>query len=459
MSMTEGIAVPDQFSVAARINRLPITSFHRRLVAACAVGLFFDIFDLYMAGYIGARLLKSGFFTPNELYLFFAAAFAGMFFGAIVIGYAGDALGRRAMFVLGLIGYSVLMVLAAFAPSAGWLIAARFVAGLGLGAEYIVADTYLGEMLPRQSRARYIGFAYAAATVGSPVVAFLATFMVPRAFAGIDGWRLLMLLGGIGAFAGWWVRIAMVESPRWLEAKGRHAEAASVLAAIEREVAAESGRALPPPAAEATVVPSPHVPLSELFKGAYRGRLALMVAFQFLQTFGYFGFLIWAPTILLKEGFALVHAFLYVSLTMVLGPIGCLLGALMVERWERKWAIATLAIGIAVFGLAFAFSRSPVLIVLNGGIVTLLSNWFVVSFHPYQAEIFPTRLRASASGFAYAWSRFSVAVSAPIIGFILTRVGIVGVFTVIAAAMLLITIIIGTFGPRTNSLTLEAIAE
>ena len=243
MNQTAGSAVHETFSVAARINRLPVTAFHRRLVAACAVGLFFDIFDLYMAGYIGARLLKSGFFTPHELYLFFSAAFAGMFFGAIIIGYAGDVLGRRAMFLLGLIGYSVLMVLAAFVPSAGWLIAARFVAGLGLGAEYIVADTYLGEMLPRQWRARYIGFTYAAATVGSPVVAFLATLLVPHQFAGIDGWRVLMLLGGIGAFAGWWVRIAMVESPRWLEAKGRHAEAARVLDGVEREVAAEFRRA------------------------------------------------------------------------------------------------------------------------------------------------------------------------------------------------------------------------
>ncbi|MDA8048404.1 MAG: MFS transporter [Rhodospirillales bacterium] len=204
---------------------------------------------------------------------------------------------------------------------------------------------------------------------------------------------------------------------------------------------------------------SRHVPLSELVTGRYRGRLALMVAFQFLQTFGYFGFLIWAPTILVKEGFVLVHALFYVALTMILGPVGAFIGALFVERWERKWAIATLAAGIAVFGLAFAVSRSPVLIVLNGGLVTLLSNWFVAAFHPYQAEIFPTRLRATAGGFAYAWSRFGVAVSAPVIGFILMTFGVVGVFTVIAVAMLLITVIIGAFGPRTNSLALEVIAE
>ncbi len=459
MKRTEGIAAAGGFSVAARLNRLPVTPFHRRLVLICAIGLFFDIFDLYMSGYIGARLLKTGFFTHGELYLFFSAAFAGMFFGAIAMGYTGDVLGRRAMFVLGLIGYSVLMILAAFSPSAGWLIAARFVAGLGLGAEYIISDTYLGEMLPRRSRARYISLTYAGATIGSPVVAFLATWLVPHQFGAIDGWRVLMVLGGIGAFAGWWMRIAMVESPRWLEAKGRHAEAARILDAIEAEVAKESGRALPAPQEEVAVVVSERVPLGELFAGAYRGRLALMVAFQFLQTFGYFGFLIWAPTILVKEGFALVHALLYVALTMILGPIGALVGAVFVERWERKWAISVLALGIAVFGLAFAFSRSPMLIVINGGLVTLLSNWFSAVFHPYQMEIFPTRLRATAGGFAYAWSRFSVAVSAPLIGFILEGTGVVGVFAVIAAAMVLITIIIGAFGPRTNSLALEVIAE
>ena len=86
MNGTERIAAEGQLSVAARLNRLPVTSFHRRLVLICAIGLFFDIFDLYMSGYIGARLLKSGFFTHGELYLFFSAAFAGMFFGAIAIG-------------------------------------------------------------------------------------------------------------------------------------------------------------------------------------------------------------------------------------------------------------------------------------------------------------------------------------------------------------------------------------
>jgi putative MFS transporter len=183
----------------------------------------------------------------------------------------------------------------------------------------------------------------------------------------------------------------------------------------------------------------------------------MLVIFQTLQTFGFYGFSNWAPTFLLKRGFTLLHSLKYTLLIALVAPVGPLFAAATSDRMERKWTIAALAILVAAFGLGFALWSAPALIVVSGAAVTLCNNAFSANFHAYQSELFPTRIRATGVGFTYAWSRLSAALSSFIIAGVLVR-GVSAVFAMLAAAMTGVALVIALMGPRTNRVSLEELA-
>ena len=166
-----------------------------------------------------------------------------------------------------------------------------------------------------------------------------------------------------------------------------------------------------------------------------------------------------APTFLLKRGFSLLHSLEYTLLIALASPIGPLLAVATSDRMERKWTIVVLAILVAAFGLGFAGAATPVMVVAFGALLTLSNYWFSAAFHAYQAELFPTRLRATGVGFTYSWSRLSAVFSSLLIGAVLVRGGVGAVFTLLAAAMCGVALIIGVLGPRTNRIALEQLAS
>jgi len=185
----------------------------------------------------------------------------------------------------------------------------------------------------------------------------------------------------------------------------------------------------------------------------------MLVAFNILQTFGYYGFTSWVTTLLFQEHVEFVHSLEYTAIIALANPVGPIVAMYFADRLERKWQIAALAIVIAIAGLAFGAVRSPIAIILWGIAIALSINWFSSAFHAYQAELYPTRIRAQGVGFVYSFGRLSAigvgyAVAAVARGF-----GTQGVFAMIAAAMVLVAVIIAVFGPQTNRLELETISS
>ena len=181
--------------------------------------------------------------------------------------------------------------------------------------------------------------------------------------------------------------------------------------------------------------------------------------FNFFQTFGYYGFAAWVPTLLIAKGIHVTQSLEYSFIIAIANPIGPVLCTLVADRMERKWQICCAAVGIAVFGLLFAGQMDPAMLIVLGVLITLSNNWLSYSFHNYQAELFPTRIRSRAVGFVYAWSRLSAALSGLVIAFFLTVGGVEAVFVFIAFSMLIVVLSIGGFGPRTTGLALEAISH
>jgi MFS transporter, putative metabolite:H+ symporter len=457
--------------IAARLDRLPSARHIWYLVTLISLGHCFEIYDLFLTAYIAPGLNKAGMFTPESLGVFNVlgplgvggigtfvfALFAGLFIGTIVFGYVPDRYGRRTIFTYSLLWYSACTLVMAFQTSGFGIDLWRFLSGIGIGIELVTIDTYVSELVPRGERGRAFAYNQFVGFCVVPILALLAWILVPRAPFGFDGWRIVVILGSIGALVVWWLRRPLPESPRWLARHGRFDDAERVTATIEAQVAAQKGT-LPPvgaPLAEETGQGR----FSEIWQPPYARRAVILSIFNFFQTFGYYGFAAWVPTLLIAKGITITMSLEYSFIIAIANPVGPLLGTLIADRLERKWQISLAAVGIGVFGLLFAAQQGAGMLILFGVLVTLCNNWLSFAFHNYQAELFPTRIRSRAVGFVYAWSRLSAAISGLAIAFFLGIGGVTAVFIFIAIAMAIVVITIGGFGPRTRGLALEAISH
>ena len=403
--------------VAARLDRLPYTATLKRFVLLISLGGIFELYDLFLNAYIAPGLVRSGLFTtspagffdPHGVGFFVFSTFAGMWVGCVCFGFIADRFGRRSIFTFALVWYSLATAVMAFQSTAEGIVLWRFIAAVGVGLEQITIDTFLPELVPPKNRgaafARYQFIEFLIV----PVVALLGWLWIPHRFMEMDGWRWVVLLGSVGALSAWWLRRALPESPRWLALHGHDAKAEVVLAKIEAGAAKDVGLdSLPPP-------PPHHEPviakssIMELFKPPYAKRTLVLSIFNLMQTIGFYGFGSWVPTLLIAKGITVTTSLQYAFIIALANPVGPLLGLLFADKMERRYQIACAGVLVGIFIYLFAIQTNPALIIVLGVLVTLSNNWISFVFHGYQAEQYPTRIRARAVGFVYSWSRVSAA--------------------------------------------------
>jgi putative MFS transporter len=441
-------------SIAARLNRLPPTRTHRHATIIAGVGTFFDLFDIFLAGVLGTVLTDK--FQLDRLWLpaVIASAFVGMFIGAMLLGQVADHLGRRTAFLLNLAIYSGFTFIGAFSMNATMLIASRFAAGIGIGAELPLVDAYLSELLPTRLRGRYTAWAYTLGFLGVPAAGLLGRILVPLQPFGVDGWRWLFVAGSLGAIIVWFGRTSLPESPRWLESVGRTAEAEKIVERMEREAASVAD--LPDPNVDETA-PVGRAELSALFSERYRTRMLMLSIFHVFQTVGYYGFGTLVPLVLAAKGYSVVTSLTFTTLTFLGYPIGSALSLPIVERVDRRWLIVGSALLMSVFGIGLGYSSSPAVIVALGFMYTAASNVFSNGLHIFQVEIFPTFVRATAAGACYGLSRLSSAAMPFILLPVLQRWGAGVMFTVVAVALWIVILDIALFAPSTTGRSLEEV--
>ena len=454
-------------AILARLDRLPVTRHLWVMVGLLSLGGMFEFYDLFMTAYVIPGLVKSGLLTGVSVAifsgpaLFVAATFGGLFVGTFVFGFVADRYGRRAIFTWSMLWYCAATLIMAFQGTGLSVCLWRFIAGIGIGVELVTIDTYIAELVPKHFRGRAFAFNQTIQFAVVPIVALLAYKLVPLTPLGFDGWRWVMLIGSVGALFVWFIRRALPESPRWLIQRGRVAEAEAITAAMEARVRQDlGGAALPAPAAHAVEKAEAAGRLSEIFQPPYRSRTIMLMVFQFFQTFGFYGFAAWVPTLIAQQtGITLGSSLLYAFVIAIASPFGPLLAMSFADRIERKWQLVGAAVGVGVFGLLFSMQTSMALLILFGVLITLSNNVLSYSFHGYQTELFPTRVRARAVGFTYSFSRISTVFASFIIAYFLKEAGTTGVFGLIAFASAMVVISIGGFGPRTRNLELEQISR
>lgn len=462
---------PDALShaaeITARIDRLPecrSTWIPAILVSLAAI---FEIYDLFQTAYVPPGLIRSGIFGHSgvglfglsDQALFGAATFLGLFIGATCFSSTADRFGRRVIFVYALLEYSLASVVLVFQTTALGIDLARMVAGIGIGVQLVTIDTYLVELTPAAMRGRAFAINHFVQYLAVPSLAFLAWLLIPIDPLGVAGWRWVVLIGASGALVIWALQRRLPESPRWLALQGRGAEAEAVAAEMEARALRATGQPLPPVGPVRAVVKS-DASFRDIWRQPYTGRTVMMMVFNFFQTIGFFGFTNWLPALLSAQGHGFTKSLFYAFCIAWAYPITPIIWGLTVaERFERKWLIVAAALGVGICGPLFALMSDPALVVIFGVLITAFSTLLSLSYHPYQAELFPTKIRARAVGFVYSFSRLSTAITSFLIAFFLNHYGTGGVFALISFSMLMVMVSIGVFGPCTRGRSLEEISH
>ncbi|CCC80961.1 MFS transporter [Thermoproteus tenax] len=452
---------PGGYTIAARLERLPWTSFHTRLLVLLSIGEFFELYDLFVGGFAVVPISHYyGISLASAIYYTIALLFLGAFVGAIAFTLIGDAWGRRSALLFNLALMSLAYLATPFAPDPLTLGLLRFLAGLGVGPEaLIVLDIMISEFFPAKFRGRALATAYTISWTAPLVVAALAYFLVPRTILGLQGWQWLFIIGGLGVLLFLPYRFLIPESPRWLEVKGRAAEADKIVSKMEETARRERGELPEPPQVE--VVRSERIPIGELFSREYRRRTIMLWIFEFLQTGVYYGFASLAPSVLYVKGFTIVRTLEYTMMIYASYFISSVISIFVIDsvKFDRKWQVALVALLMGVVGLAFGLSTTPAQVVATGFMFGLLSNIFSNAFHQYGAELYPTRIRAFADGVQYSLSRLGNYVWLSVLPLVLTAYGPLAMYMVVFAMAVAVFLDVGILGPRASQMALERLSR
>ncbi|WP_345815880.1 MFS transporter [Paraburkholderia sp. PREW-6R] len=434
-----------------RLDRLPISRFHRRILWLIGGGMFLDSFDIYLAGGVLGALTRSGWSTMQLNAAFLSSTFIGMLVGAFTAGMLGDAKGRKFTYQFNLAIFGLASIAGAVAPNMTWLIVCRFFMGLGLGAEIVVGYGSVGEFIPPAVRGKWSAYLSLITNSALFFSTFLGYLIIPTI-----GWRAMFAIVGVGALGVWVIRKKMPESPRWLESKGRYDEAEAILRAAEAESA--QGQPLAPIVESARIATRPTT-LVELFKGAQLRRTLLSVCVQIGVNVVIYGFIVWVPTFLMKQGLAMASSLGYTTLMSLGGPAGALLGVLIADRVGRRNGLIAVAAIAAVVGWLYGHSTSFEMATLLGFCLFTLTYLMVaLGVATYIPELFATENRMRANGIAGCAGRITGILAPQLVVVMYAAGGVKDVLSVIVGVLIVMALVLAVFGIETNQRSLEEIA-
>jgi putative MFS transporter len=388
--------------------------------------------------------------TPGQAGALVMATGAGQLIGGLLIGYVADGVGRRAGYAATVALSSLAIGAAALAPTFSVLVGLLFLAGVGFGGVAPVATSLVAEFAPRTSRGALMGWTQVIWVLGW-IVAATGSVFLDHGIA----WRAVFLIGLLPivlAAAGFWF---VPESPRYLLAHGRRAEAES----LARTLADRFGARPELPAQELAGCVSLRAHLGELWGPRFRRRSIMVWAVWFVMISAYNGPVVWLPAVLAAAGFPnAVEAALFVSVVMALPVVAA---TALIDRVGRKPVIVSSLSVSAAGAVGVGAARGEVglvlaAIALAGGV---LAAWPVIL--SYAAELYPTRIRATAVGWASAAGRTGGILSPALLGLLLKSwtSGRSLALNVFACALVIAVLIVVFLGEETAGRSLEEVAE
>ncbi|MBC7560982.1 MAG: MFS transporter [Dermatophilaceae bacterium] len=417
-----------------RLDRLPFTREHGRLVVGSGLGWALDAMDVGLISFVMASLAVQWRLGTTTLSWIASIGFVGMALGASVGGLLADRIGRRQVFATTLLVYGLATGAAALSWSVGALLVFRFLIGLGLGAELPVAATLVSEFAPARIRGRVVVALEAFWAVGWLLAALIGYFVVS---ASDDGWRWALAVGAVPALYSAYVRFGLPESVRFLEQRGREAEAEIAVRRFE----SAAGFAPPEHPARTRVRaasgPAPESRPGDLWRPGQRLRTGSLWLVWFGVNFSYYGAFIWLPSLLVASGMTLARSFGFTLVITLAQLPGYATSAVLVELWGRRPTLSLFLIGSAGSAVAFGMADSTAATVAGGMALSFFNLGAWGALYAITPEIYPTPLRATGAGWAAGFGRIA-SILAPLSVPPLLKVGDnLLVFAVFAAFFLL----------------------
>lgn len=443
--------------LVARIERLPVTRRLTLIRVIIGSATFFDAYTVLAISFAMPSLVADWKIAPAMVGAIISAGYVGQMVGAVTFGWLAERLGRLTSLLITILIFVSMDIACLFASSAMMMLVMRFVQGIGTGGEVPVASAYINEFVGAHKRGRFFLLYEVIFPVGLMVAGMMGYFLVP-----VWGWRALFLVGVIPAVVMIPLRFFMPESPRWLASRGQFDKAEAVVSKLEEEAVRE-GKPLPEPVIRPLSDAAFAKPRwTEIFSGIYLKRTLMIWALWFTAYLVNNGLITWLPTLystIFK--LPLQQSLLFGWITSGFGVVASIICALTIDRVGRKrWYTVAFVLGsVPLLCLALLGAGAPLQVLLLATLTYGILQTVTFSLYLYSAELYPTRMRAVATGFGSAWLRAGSTVGPILVGWIVdAKVGISWVFAAFAVVALVGALVTHFFAIETKGRVLEELS-
>ncbi|MGX1884961.1 MFS transporter [Streptomyces sp. NPDC055287] len=452
--MTTVAGKPALGSIAARLERLPHSRWHVKVRFLIGAVTFFEAFDQLLAASALPVLMKEWHLTTGQATFAVTSASIGMLLGALAAGWLGDRIGRVRTVALGVAVTGLASLAVAFSGGIEMFSLFRFVQGLGIGGVVPVAATYINEIARSDKRGRFVLLYEMIFPAGLAAATLVAVWVVPNL-----GWRAMFVIGTLPVLIAAALPRHVEESPRWLLARGRTQEAEAAITRIEAQVAHATAEPLPLPLPEADVPQdTSRGRLTDLFRGRYLRRTAVLSGMWFVAYYVNHGISTWLPSLYTKQfGLDLTTALTYTLLSNVTGLLGTFVVALLIDRIGRRPALVAALVGtmlsLGVLGLAGATSGGQVAVFAS--CTTFFLYAVNAGLYLYSPELYPTSNRAKGAAFGGLWNRLGVIIGPITVGAMIGAGASLSLVFAQLAVVAAVGAVIAWFAVETKGRTLE----
>lgn len=442
-------------NIAARLERLPLTSYQKGIFAIIATAWFFDSMDLGALTFVLGSIKQTFQLSTAEAGLLSSMSFFGMFLGAASAGVMADRFGRTRVFQVSMIFWGLGSLFCGLSTTATMLGASRLLLGFGMGMEFPVAQSMVSELMPADKRGRYI-----ALLEGFWPIGFIASGLLIYFVLQISDWHTVFILQAIPAIFVLVIRRIVPESPRWLASHGQSDRAEQVMQEIESKVTTRlDGKQLPPATPHAIPAAAESATIGTLFSGIYAKRTTMLWMLWFFALIGFYGLTTWLGALLQAKGFPVTKSVFYTIMISLAGIPGFLFSAWLVESWGRKATLVLNLLGGATACYFYGNAADQTQLIVAGLCMQFFLFGMWSALYAYTPELYPTAVRATGTGFASAIGRIGSLIGPYVIGVILPTTGQAGVFALGAGAFVIAALSVLVLGEETKGRTLESISH
>lgn len=386
---------------------------NRKLLGIAGLGWLFDAMDVGLLSFVIAALQKEWSLDAKQMAWIGSINSIGMAVGALLFGLLSDRIGRKQVFIITLLLFSIGSGLSAFATTLTVFMILRFLIGMGLGGELPVASTLVAESVPAKDRGRVVVLLESFWAGGWLMAALISYFVIPR-----YGWQTAMIISAIPAFYALYLRWNLPDSPRFQPQQAK------------QPIFEKIGTVWSAPYARSTI---------------------MLWVLWFCVVFSYYGMFLWLPSVMVMKGFTLIKSFQYVLIMTLAQLPGYFTAAWLIERAGRKFVLVTYLLGTAISAYAFGEADALSMLIISGIFLSFFNLGAWGALYAYTPEQYPTAVRGTGAGMAASFGRIGGILGPLLVGYLVAqKTEISTVFSIFCAAIIIGVLAVLLLGKETR---------